>query len=102
MILGFTGQPPIPLNHPGKKTKNLRFFQRAQKILKTSKNAILESVITNIYFIFWFYIVVVVKITGWVVEGCGWLRGVGGWPVNPSKALSRELGGANQEDYKYA
>jgi hypothetical protein len=41
-----------PLNHPGKKTKNLRFFQRAQKILKTSRNTILKSVITNIYFIF--------------------------------------------------
>jgi hypothetical protein len=30
----------------------LRFFQRVQEILKTSRNAILEPVITNIYFIF--------------------------------------------------
>jgi hypothetical protein len=41
-----------PVNHPGKETKNLKFFQRAQKILKTSRNTILELVITNIYLIF--------------------------------------------------
>jgi hypothetical protein len=64
LILGFPGQPPSSLNRP---TKNLRFFQSSQKILKSCRNTILRSVITNIYSVFRIYTVVVVKSIQWAV-----------------------------------
>jgi hypothetical protein len=66
----FTGKPSRLANRPLLPTgaqKKLRFFQSAQKILKTSRTNMVKSLITNINLFFLFWRVVLMKSKFWAV-----------------------------------